>query len=599
MTLTDRHLDELKRQQWLGFDAEAARYGQILAQDPKAILPLAALAVRNHDAMAICAIGEALAKAGALDFKPLGRAGFFGVLLTTLVEEERYQAALDVFNARGEASLAAAKVWVTRARAEAGLGNLTEARLSITRALELDRDVRDGRELKALLVARRDLRARLAEGVVGWGELRRLVDVYLELGMKDAAAQLITVRLRKQPAPQAEDYEDGLQILRAALEVVGPEFVLGHAKKLAPVRQDDRLKALQAQCLIALGRPEEAALPDQGGRDLRLQRAIATAETGEVEEAVGRLGRLSVKLREDLEVRAALDFYVGRSVLEQTPLELPPATGPRRIFNLMPFNDEIEILKIHLAEMAGWVDQFVLVESEVTFTGQPKPLYFERHKAEFAPYADKIRHIVVGEHPEAFHSPWGRDFRQRDLAVAGLSGLAAPDDLVLLTDVDEIVDHRALEGFDGDLAGLRMAMFRFFLNYRPTTANLPVRRTGAVCKARVLQRFGSSYIRFDLARRKDGQLIDAAGWHFTSMFDPARLVAKVNSYAHQERSIEWRNVEHVDRRLADIKQGRFEPGWERAELDDSFPAYMLEHAEELGDLLISATAEETAEAGTS
>ncbi|HEY5412709.1 MAG TPA: hypothetical protein VIJ94_18470, partial [Caulobacteraceae bacterium] len=423
-------------------------------------------------------------------------------------------------------------------------------------------------------------------------DLLTLAEVYLELGLPTFAAKLIAEQLSGLPEPGPDDYAHGVAIFTAALPLLGPEFVLRRGRMLKPVAQDDRLKALFAECQIALGRPEKGAGPDVGGRDLRLQRALAAAATGDLDEAIGRLGRLTVKLREDLEVRAALDYCVGAHVLRQTPLELRPPGGPRRIFNLMPFNDELPLLKMHLAEMADWVDLFVIVESEVTFTGQPKPLHFERHKHEFAAYGDKIRHLVVGEHPEAFHSPWGRDFRQRDLAITALSGLAAPDDLVLLTDVDEIARREPLEAFQGDLAGLRMAMFRFFLNYRPAIANAPMRRTGAVLKAARLQRFGSSYARFDLARSKDSQLIKDAGWHFTSMCDPARLVAKVNSYAHQERKLDWRNLDTVDRRLSDIRDGRFEKGWERAEIDDSFPAYLREHQAELNELLISAPAEE-------
>ena len=596
MTLTDRHLDELKRQRWLGFEAEVRRYQGILARDPRGLFPLAERAKSRNDVLAICAIGEALIEADGLRLKPLRRDGFIGVLLTTLVEERRYAQALTVFDSLSDEDRSAAKVWVMRAKALGGLGDFAGARGAVQTALGLDPQVRDGAQFKALLVTRRELRSKLETGEAGWAQLRRLIDIYLELGQGEIAGRLVKSRYPRLPPAQPEDYEHGLAMLQAALPLLGANFVLAQGGRLAPVRQDDRLKALIAEARISTGRPEEAVGPDEGGRDLRLQRALACAASGEIEEAISRLGRLTVKLREDLEVRAALDFQVGRRVLEQAPLVLRPSGGPRRIFNLMPFNDEIPLLKMHLAEMAEWVDLFVIAESEVTFTGQPKPLHFERHKAEFSAYADKIRHVVVPEHPPAFHTPWGRDFRQRDLAAAALSGLAAADDLVLLTDVDEIVDRRALEGFEGDLAGFQMAMFRFFLNYRPTTANAPMRPTGAVVRAELLQRFGSSYLRFDLARSKVGQRLNDAGWHFTSVCDPQRLVAKINSYAHQERKAEWRDLDAVDRRLAEIKAGQCEKGWERAEIDERFPAYLRERQDELADLLMSAPAKQSPQA---
>ena len=592
MTLTDRHMDELKREQWLGFKAAKARYAKLLRREPRAIFPIAERAVGRNDRMAIVAIGEALIERDALGLKPLRRDGFIGVLMTTLVEEGRFEQALQVFDSLTEADRTFAKAWVLRARALAALVRLKDARQSLARALELDPKVRDGRRLMGLIEAQRALKPKVAEGAAGWADFRRLTEAYLELGLPAFASKLIGEALAGLPAPGPDDYEHGLAIFRAALPLAGPQFVLRQGRVLRRVAQDDRMKALFVECQIALGRPEEGLGPEVGGRDMRLQRALAAAAAGDLDEAIGRLGRLTVKLREDLEVRAALGFCVGAHVLKQAPFELRASGGPRRVFNLMPFNDEVALLKTHLAEMADWVDLFVIVESEVTFTGQPKPLHFEKHRHEFAAYADKIRHLVVGEHPEAFHSPWGRDFRQRDLAIGAISGLAAPDDLVLLTDVDEIIDRKALEDFKGDFAGLKMRMFRFFLNYRPTAENGPVRRTGAVLAARHLQRFGSSYARFDLARNRDSQLIDDAGWHFTSMCDPARLVAKINSYAHQERNSVWRDVDAVGQRLSGIRDGQFENGWERAEIDDSFPAYIREHQAELDELLISAPAEE-------
>ena len=595
MTLTDRHLDELKRERWRGFEAENQRYAELLRTDAQAFGEQAAAAARRHDTLGVCAAGEALIEAGGLGFRALRRMGFAGLLLGAEVEERRYEAALKVFDSIPAENWNSANAWLARARALAATAQMKQAGLSLDRALEIDPKVRGGGEMLALLLARRRLKATLAEtGGVGWADLRQLLEVYLALDMQTFASKLLRDRATDLPAPGPEDYADGVALLKAALPLMGPGFVFQHREALAKVQQDDRLEALVAECEIESGRPEVVALADEGGRDLRLQRALAVAQTGQLEEAIRRLGRHTVMRRSDPDVRAALAFCVGRQVQEENPLVLRPSGGPRRVFNLMPFNDEVELLKMHLAEMADQVDLFVIAESVVTFTGHPKPLHFERHRHEFSAYADKIRHLVMGAHPPAFDRPWSRDFRQRDLAVSAISGLAAADDLVLLTDVDEIVDHRVIQTFDGDMAGLRMAMFRFFLNYRPTADNFPIRPTGAVVRAGLLQRFGSSYIRFQLTRSKRGQMIDQAGWHFTSMCDPARLVAKMNSYAHQERGAEWRDLDRVDRHLSEIKGGAFESGWERADVDESFPAYIRQHRDELEGLLISAPAEQGA-----
>ena len=595
MTLTDRHLDELKRERLAHFEADVRRYSELAHADPDAFGPLTQRAMRFHDTLALCALGEGLMEAGERGLKILRKLGLNGVVLDAEVQERRYEQALKIFNGAPRESWQAAKAWRAAAVAYAALGHLQRALDAAKTAVELEPNLRGPRDLADLIQERGRLKVQIEQAErITWPDLQRLLDVYLALDMRAHASRLLQRRLKDLPEPGPDDYEPGLEVMRAALPLQGPEYVLRHAQPLAKVASDDRLKALFVECLIALGRPEDGAKSDEGGRDLRLQRALAVAGSGRTEEAVHRLGRHAVKRRTDLEVRAALGFYVGRHVLQENPLELRPAGGRRRIFNLMPFNDEIELLKIHLEEMWDWVDLFVVTEAEVTFTGQPKPLHFETRRHEFARYADKVRHVVVRQHPPIYNGPWSRDFRQRDLAVTAISGLAAADDLVLLTDVDEIVDRRALEGFDGDMACLRMAMFRFFLNYRPDADNFPERPTGAVVRAHMLQRFGSSYLRFELARQKKGLQVNWAGWHFTSVCDPGRLVAKINSYAHQERGGEWRDVDHVDRLLSQIKSGDLERGWERAEIDDSFPAYIREHQDELADLLISASPEHAA-----
>jgi tetratricopeptide (TPR) repeat protein len=585
MTLTDRHLDELKQELWRDLAAETERWAGLLESDLQAVVDAAARALRFNDRRGIVAIGEAVIRRGMLASRPLRKTGFFGGMLNILVEEGRYAAALEAMDFFSGDTEPPAKLLVQRAQAQAGLGRLKEARQTLARALELEPQVRNGRALMGSIEAQRELKPRLAAGEGGWRDVRRLADAYIALDLAPHAAKTIREHAPRLPAPAEGDYEDALSLLRAALPLLGPEFVLGQAPALRPVARDDRLKALMAEAHIALKRPDKALGPDEGGRDLRFQRALASAAAGDLDEALVRLGLLSRKFWRDLEIRAVLDYLAGVHVLKQHPLELSQPGGPRRIFNLMPFNDEIALLKMHLEEMTDFVDLFVIVESEVTFTGGRKPLHFAAHRQEFAPWADKIRHVVVPEHPPAFHSPWGRDFRQRDMAITAISGLAAPDDLVLLTDVDEIVDRSALEGFDCDFAGLRMATFRYFLNYRPDADNAPMRPTGAVWKARHLQRFGSSYARFDLARRRNVPKVEDAGWHFTSMCDPERLVAKINSYAHQERKAEWRDLDTVDALLTEIRSGRFEPGWERADIG-SLPAYVRDHREELADLLI-------------
>lgn len=587
MSLADQHVEELKAALWRELPSVRARYEALRRSDPPGFVAAAARAAEDHDNRTVIAIGQVLRARGELMAKPLQKIRFISALVPALLEERRYGEALELLEDPSIANPGHHKFWTAKARTLAGLGRVKEAHRDVREALSLEPAYREALALERALRTAIKLKRSVQAGEAGWSGLGRLAAAYLELDLPDQARVLLKRHLKPFPPIAAGERDDVLGVLKASLEVLGPEATLGYARSAeAGLGKDEGLRAIAAECLIGVGRPAEARGDDVGGRDLKLQRALALAACGELDEAIDRLGRLSEQLREDLEVREALAWCVGLHVLHEAPLAFGPSAAAPRVINLMPFNDELELLRMHLAEMDDWVDLFVIVESTLTFTGAPKPLHFERAKAEFAAYGDKIRHVVVDGCPPAFQAPWSRDFRQRDMAVKALSGLCASEDLVLLTDVDEIVDRRALEGFDVDLAGLRMATFRFFLNYRPMTDNQPWRRTGAVLRAGLLQRFGSSYARFCLARRKSGSVLSEAGWHFTSIGDSRRVVAKVNSYAHQERKAVWRDEDRVARLFEEIRAGRCEIGWERAEIDDSFPRYVRANLEALKDLMV-------------
>ena len=75
-----------------------------------------------------------------------------------------------------------------------------------------------------------------------------------------------------------------------------------------------------------------------------------------------------------------------------------------------------------------------------------------------------------------------------------------------------------------------------------------------------------------------------AGWHFTSVSDAAGIAAKMGSTAHQEHSRV--KAKSVAASLARMRAGELEPGWERCDLDDRFPAWLRENREQFADLLL-------------
>ena len=69
------------------------------------------------------------------------------------------------------------------------------------------------------------------------------------------------------------------------------------------------------------------------------------------------------------------------------------------IVDCFTFYNEMDVLKRRLRYLNSVVDKFVLVESTVTHRGEPKELYYEKHKEEFSEWNDKIVHVVVRDNP--------------------------------------------------------------------------------------------------------------------------------------------------------------------------------------------------------
>lgn len=116
-----------------------------------------------------------------------------------------------------------------------------------------------------------------------------------------------------------------------------------------------------------------------------------------------------------------------------------------KIYDCFQFYNELDILKFRLKLLDPYVDYFVLVESRKTQLGHDKELYFANNRYLFKQYEKKIIYILLDELLE--YKGEG-DFTNveymRDQITRGLAGRCMPDDLVLISDVDEIPNPHVL-----------------------------------------------------------------------------------------------------------------------------------------------------------
>ncbi|CAO3572896.1 unnamed protein product [Mortierella alpina] len=66
-----------------------------------------------------------------------------------------------------------------------------------------------------------------------------------------------------------------------------------------------------------------------------------------------------------------------------------------RIFDFLMVNDELDALWVRLNELYDVMDTFYIVETNITFSGVPKPLHFANNRRRFEKFSDKIIHVIV------------------------------------------------------------------------------------------------------------------------------------------------------------------------------------------------------------
>jgi len=221
-----------------------------------------------------------------------------------------------------------------------------------------------------------------------------------------------------------------------------------------------------------------------------------------------------------------------------------------KIYDCVPFFNEFEQLRLRIALLEHLVDRFVVIEAHQTHAGEPKPLYLAGSGA-----SDLLGHpklVTRAVDLPVGYSDWEREQAQRESIAPVLRELgAAPDDLVLVSDVDEIPTAAALERARAFLSAaeartilvFEQRMFYFRLNYELVwSRKLPWLGTSAARygHAKTLNGLrttgrnirGRHALGFDRGARVL-QLPDA-GWHFSYLGGDEALDRKLAAYAHQE-----------------------------------------------------------------
>ena len=261
--------------------------------------------------------------------------------------------------------------------------------------------------------------------------------------------------------------------------------------------------------------------------------------------------------------------------------------------------DEDLVLDLRLNVLNDFVDKFVITEATKDHTGRDKKLNFNIEN--FSKFKEKINYIIVDDLPmnlKSFKKDWPvhhlRDQYQRNALSRGYKN-CDNDDLIMISDIDEIPEPKKIREFElkNKYACFMQKNFQSKINllnvtnkYWMGTKIIQKKHLKSPQWLRNIKTSKPAFWKFYKPRQP--QLIYDGGWHFSFLKRPEGISKKIKSYSHSEfnkpeftdeKKIEERIKNKVDIFDRDLK-------YEKIDLDNTFPKYILENFVKYKDWII-------------
>tara|TARA_B100000959_G_scaffold20112_1_gene19434 strand:+ start:1260 stop:2054 length:795 start_codon:yes stop_codon:yes gene_type:complete len=261
--------------------------------------------------------------------------------------------------------------------------------------------------------------------------------------------------------------------------------------------------------------------------------------------------------------------------------------------------DEDLVLDLRLNILNNYVDKFVIAEATKDHTGKDKKLNFNINN--FSKFKNKISYIIVEDMPtnlKFYKKNWPvhhlRDQHQRNALARGYED-SNDEDLIMISDIDEIPDPNKIKIFDvkNKYACFIQKNFQSKINLLNIsdknwmgTKIIKKKYIKSPQWLRNIKTAKPSFWKFYKPRQP--QLIYDGGWHFSFLKNPKGISKKIQSYSHSEynKSIytdEKKIAERINNRI-DIFDRNFK--YEKIDIDDTFPKYILENINKYKDWII-------------
>ena len=229
-----------------------------------------------------------------------------------------------------------------------------------------------------------------------------------------------------------------------------------------------------------------------------------------------------------------------------------------KIYDCFMFYDEDLVVDLRLNILNEHVDEFIIVESKFTHSGEKRELLFDINK--YSNFKNKINYIALDNEPYNLEKVKNSDTEdktnskyimnalkrenfQRNEITKGLTK-ANPEDLILISDVDEIPNLSNLDvsKVNNEIVLFKQNFYYYKLNLK--LENMPWLGTKA-CKYKNLKSpqwlrnvkdkkypFWRLDVLFSNKKYSNIKFIEIVGWHFLNLKIPTDIEKKMRTYLH-------------------------------------------------------------------
>lgn len=287
-----------------------------------------------------------------------------------------------------------------------------------------------------------------------------------------------------------------------------------------------------------------------------------------------------------------------------------------KTFDIFLFYNELDLLELRLNTLNEVVDYFVISESNKTFSGKEKPLYYNENKDRFKKFHNKIIHNIVidnydnylkidkiihsnftdrnkvyihksnGKKLKDLNINFQREVFQRDSIMNALINKVNDDDLILSSDADEIPNPIEILNLKKSMNDQMIYHFnqKWYMYYLNNYYHKDWFGTRA-CKFKLLKTISVDLLRYPMEDRSMqlGIIIENGGWHFSFLGGGEKIKAKLEAYNYQGRRtsillklLNFLYPNYINKKL-EKNQDIFldKRKFTKQEIDINFPVYLL------------------------